>query len=152
MVACESVLHPAQALLDHVLVAGHGRTSEEVALQVDSAWPDLPAAVNADRFEDASRHLWPVLGRERTGEWVRCAQHMRAWRWDHAVQDVLRVNSSAMLSRRGAPWASRTAPGRIDVRVQVGAPLPPQDDVLLGWRNPYYLPPVLSLRRDLAAA
>ncbi len=68
------------------------------------------------------------------------------------MQDVLRVNSSAMLSRRGAPWASRTAPGRIDVRVQVGAPLPPQDDVLLGWRNPYYLPPVLSLRRDLAAA
>lgn len=150
--AYESVLHPAQALLDHVLVDGHGRTPAELGEQIASAWPAVPAAVEVDRFADASRYLRPVLGRERTGEWVTCAKHMRQGSWDDAVRDVLRVNASAMLARRGAPWASPGASGRVDVRVQVGAPLPAQEHVLLGWRNPYYLPPVLSLRRDLDLA
>jgi hypothetical protein len=152
VLACESVLAPAQALLDHVLVDGHGRSAAQLGDQVRESWPQVSGSVQAERFRDLARLLAPVLGRERSEQWVRCAEQMSEGAWTEVVESVLRVNGSAMQSRRGAPWASLTPAGRIDVRVRVGATLPDEERVLLGWRNPYYLPPVLSLRADLEPA
>lgn len=145
----ESVLHPAQAAFDALLLDGNGAAPSHLAEQVSRTWPKVPASVQVAEFDSVvAPRLRPRLGDRRSDLWVDVAKAMAEGDWERALERLVEVNGDAMERRGGAPWVRCTARGTLDVRLPLGAPLP-APEVLYGWRNPYYLTPLVSVQRDL---
>lgn len=148
----ESVLHPAQAAFDALLIDGHGALPSDFASQLDAAWPNLPRSVRAREFRGSVEPLLRgSLGEKRASSWADAGQAMADGAWQRALEQMVEINADTMGQRGGAPWVRASKSGRYDVRLPLGAPLLEEAEVLGGWRNPYYLFPLLSVQHDLVA-
>jgi hypothetical protein len=131
----ESVLHPAQAAFDDLLVDGNGASPDDFAMRLTTEWRHVPGSVRAREFRDA---IEPLLRRSvgvmRASLWTEAGEDMAAGEWKQ---------------RGGAAWVRMGNNGTYDVRLPLGAPLPEEAEILDGWRNPYYLYPLWSIQRDL---
>lgn len=146
----ESVLYPAQAVFDALLVDGNAALPSAFASKVDAAWPTLPGSVRAREFRDSVEPLLrSSLGAERASLWTEAGQAMAEGSWERALERMVEINAATMVQRGGAPWVRTSSRGAYDVRLPLGAQLPHEDEVLSGWRNPYYLKPLLSVQQDL---
>jgi hypothetical protein len=148
----ESVLAPAQTAFDALLIDGHGDTSAGFATRVYRAWPSIPASVRGGEFHTKIEPLLrATVGSYRAALWAETGKAMADGDWDRAIERMVQINGDTMHQRGGAPWARTTNRGTLDVRLPLGAPLPEQDTLSNGWRNPYYLDPLRTVQRDLLA-
>lgn len=150
VLVAESVLHPAQAVFDALLVDGHGVTFDDFAGRIRVAWPSVPASVRAADFRNViERLLQRAVGTNRAALWTEVAEAMADGDWPRALDRLVKVNADTMQQRGGAAWARTSERGVLDVRLRLGATLQDEADLLNGWRNPYYLTSLFSLHHDL---
>lgn len=136
--AAESVLAPAAAVFGYLLTQGDRRL-DEVALDVRRTWGDA-----LDSVHDSAAD---VLG----GTWSDIAQSLATGEYEASVRLLLRHNRDVLAERGGsAAWATSDGDGRLRVRFQDDAvDLPDHAEVRTLWRNPYFLPSLLSILVDL---
>jgi hypothetical protein len=146
----ESVLHPAQVAFDALLVDGNGARPDKLAARVAKAWPRVPDSVRAREFRDAIEPLLrSAVGGRRASLWTEAGEAMADGAWERALGRMVDINADTMQQRGGAPWVRMSSSGTYDVRLPLGVQLPDEAEILDGWRNPYYLAPLLSVQRDL---
>lgn len=146
----ETALRPADAAFDALLQDGHGMTVADIGRRIERAWPSVGSSVRANELRaQVAPVLTPALKQQRTSLWLDVADAAAASRWTGVVRGLLALHTHTMAQRGSAPWVRLDEEDVIDVRLREGSELPTEGQLNERGFNPYYLPPLRSLLRDL---
>ena len=135
----EATLAPAEVLFDHLLTQ-HGQRPSSVDARLREVWGSSLPHLDSDAFDDLLPEVRDASSIELVSSLRRCHRALARGNYGESMDAVLEWNRVVMAFRKAAPWVLVGPDGRLDVRYR-GAEqlLPERDELILLWRNPYFL-------------
>lgn len=139
IIVAESALAPSLRLFAHLL-SRHDMRLDVVAEGVRDAWGEQLPSVD-ERVGDVLDTRWSAV-----------ADALRGGDYESAIRLLITQNAETMQRRGGAPWIRLDERDRLEVaQREDSADLPRREEMPTLWINPYFLPSLHAVSKDVAA-
>jgi hypothetical protein len=143
------VIAPAASVFGF-LVQQDGRRLRDVGMEIDNHWDGTRPEID----QAAVQRIDLLMRSESSdnGRWVHIAKALRSRSLIPALELLVEQNAATMQARGlSAPWLAVES-GRISVKYRdEQAYLPDAEELPGWWRNPYFLPTLVSIARQVHA-